>query len=134
MQMRIILAMGSAHCYDLLSARNSLAPFLQDCVQVPIKRIDVFDSAVFPEGVTDNDDIAPTSVDITREDDDSISNTINRILKIRVAPPNTIPIFSHMPARTEAARFVIALSLWFTDRKIKTIGYLGRCGFCSAIG
>src|SRR4026208_1866084 len=121
MQMRVILAMGGTHRSDLLSARNSLAPFHQDCVQVAIKRIDVFYRAIFPEGVTDNDDIAPTSVHVTCEDDDSISNTINRILEIRVAPTHTIPISSHMPARTKAARFVIALSLWFADRKIKTI-------------
>ncbi len=86
-----------------------------------VKRIDIFHGAIFAERVPDDDDIAPAHVTIARKNDDAIANAINRVTQIGIAAADSVPVFTEMAVRTEAARLVITLRVGLADWEIKAV-------------
>src|SRR5882724_33594 len=94
-------------------------------MEMSIEGVDVFDHAALPEGVANNNHIAPPSVHVAGEDHNSIPDTINWIFQIGIAPAISVPIFAHVPARTKPACFIVTFRFRLTYRKLKTARQLG---------
>jgi hypothetical protein len=72
--------------------------------------------------VPDNDQIPPSAAHIAGEDDNAVADRVNGSAEIFVATVNAIPILAQVTSRTEAARFVVVLCVWFPDREVETVG------------
>ena len=81
----------------------------------------MFHHPAFAISVPDNNDIAPSSMHVTRKHHNSIADTIDRIVQVRVATANSIPVFAHVSTGVKPARFVVALPFRSTDRKVKAV-------------
>src|SRR5207248_6583296 len=103
-QVRVVLAVGRTHGANSMATRDFLAAAYQDRIQVSVERVDMFYHPAFTVSVPNNNDIAPSPMDIARKDHDSIAYTIDRIVEIRIAAANSIPVFAHVSTGAKPAR------------------------------
>ena len=85
----------------------------------------MFDRAAFPIRMPHDNDVAPTAMHVTRKHHDSISDAVNRISEVRIAPTHSIPIFALVTTGPVAARLVVALGIRLAHGEIKTVRQLG---------
>src|SRR2546421_12758909 len=98
MQVRVVLAVGRAHGRDLLAAADPLTPAHHHFLEMAVERIDIFHVAALAIRVPHDDDVSPTQVNVTGEDDDSVADAVNRISQISVAAADAVPVFTDVAA------------------------------------
>ncbi len=113
---------------DFLVSSDELAFTDCDGVEVGVKGINGLDSVIFPEGMTDDDDIAPTFASIASINDDAVSDGIHRITQVGIAALETIPIVTEVAVGAKSAVFVVAFCIWRVDREIEAVSKWDDCG------
>ena len=76
---------------------------------------------VLDPGMTHDDDISPSDMNIAGQDDDAIGNGIDRKAKAFGAPPVSHPVLSKMTACTEAPGFVKTDSIGRGHGEVKPV-------------
>ena len=104
MEMCWVHAKVRANTADLLSAFDSLADLHQDCVEVAVQGVAVFD---FPVGgvavsVAGDDHISPSGSDIVSESNDAVADGKDRSTEIRISTSTPVPVFTEVLGLSEA--------------------------------
>ena len=94
MQMCVIPPVRCADCSDLLTTRHVLSARDENRVQVPVKRVDGLDHAVFTKAMADDHHVPPSEMHIARKNDHTAANAADRIVQVGIATADTIPIFA----------------------------------------
>src|SRR6266851_8729167 len=96
MEMRIVESVGRAHGADLLAASHCLAASHKNLVQMPVKRVDVANSATFAIRMPNDDNIPPPLMAVAREHNHTITNSVDRVAKVCVSTADSVPVLPEM--------------------------------------
>src|SRR5436190_11271210 len=126
MQVRVVLAVGRAHRGDLLATRDPLTATDEHFLKMTVKGVDVFHVAALAVSVPHDYDVAPAKMNVAGENHNAVSGAVNCVAQIGVAAASAVPIFAHVSAGSEPARFVITFRFGFADGEIEAVGDLGK--------
>jgi UDP-glucuronate 4-epimerase len=119
MKMRPVFSVRRSDGRDLFATPDVLLRLHQDRLAVAIKRLHVFAFPVFPEGVEDDNDVAPTLSAFFRQENASIGDCVDRIAAIAVLTPDAIEIVAEVAILAEVLGVVGESAVLASDRKIE---------------
>ena len=121
MQMRMVEPVSVPNQTDLLASSNRLPLGHKDFVQVRVQRIGVLELAAFVEGMTNHNDVAPRTFEISGQANYTVSDRRNRRSVDRSRPGRAHPIFAQVTANTKPARFLVSVRVRSPNRKVEPI-------------
>jgi len=111
---------------DLLSFVDLLSLADCDLIEVSVERVGELQLFVLNPGMADDDDVAPGGMDVTGEDDQTVSDRVDRLSQAAFAASiGDEPVLTHMAATSEAPGLIIPFAIRGGHREVKAVGGFG---------